>query len=88
MVTRMIRWWESLQGRTRVLVATPCAFVLLFLFHQAFPLLSNRERMLYAFMEAVPVALVAAWATENELRRRRDQLERESKNQSDSSLNQ
>lgn len=61
-----------------MLVSIPLAFVVLFLFHHAFPLLSTGERLLYAAMEAVPVALVIAWATENELRRRRDQADRES----------
>lgn len=72
MARRLQAWWEGLAGRTRVLVAIPVAFVLLFLFHHAFPLLSTGDRLLYAAMEAVPVALVVAWATENELRRRRD----------------
>jgi hypothetical protein len=70
MGTRVLAWWEGLQGRTRVFVAIPIAFVALFVFHLAFPLLSMGDRALYAAMEAVPVALLAAWATQNELRRR------------------
>lgn len=70
---RLQAWWEGLEGHTRVLAAIPVAFVLLFLFHHAFPLLSTGDRLLYAAMEAVPLALLAAWATENELRRRREQ---------------
>lgn len=73
MARRLQAWWEGLEGRTRVLVAIPAAFVVLFLFHHAFPRLSTGDRLLYAAMEAVPVALVVAWATENELRRRREQ---------------
>lgn len=69
---RLLAWWESLQGRTRVLAAIPVAWIFLFMFHQMFPLLSNAERALYATMEAVPIALLVAWATENELRRRRE----------------
>lgn len=69
---RLVTWWESLQGRTRVFVAIPCAFVFLFVFHQAFPRLDQGERVLYSLMEAVPIALVVAWATENEMRRRRE----------------
>lgn len=67
---RLLQWWESLPGRGRVLVGIPVAWVVLFVFHQAFPLLSQLERALYATMEAVPIALVLAWATQNELRRR------------------
>jgi hypothetical protein len=70
MGTQVLAWWEGLQGRTRVFVAIPIAFVVLFVFHMAFPLLSMGDRALYAAMEAVPVALLAAWATQNELRRR------------------
>lgn len=58
-------------------IAFPVAWVFLFVFHQAFPLLSNGERALYATMEAMPVALVVAWATENELRRRAEREARE-----------
>ena len=58
-------------GRSRVLVAIPGAFVALFAFHEAFfPLLSWGQSLTYAVMECVPVALVIAWATQNELRRR------------------
>lgn len=66
----ILNWWEGLPGRRRVLYGIPIAWVVLFLFHQAFPLLDQGDRITYAFMEAVPVALVMAWATENELRRR------------------
>lgn len=69
---RLVSWWESLPGRGRVLVGIPLAWVVLFLFHQAFPLLSQLERATYATMEAVPIALLLAWATQNELRRRAD----------------
>jgi hypothetical protein len=70
---RVLRWWEQLGGRNRVLVGSPLAFVVLFAFHEAFfPLLSWRQSLLYAVMEAVPVALLLAWATQNELRRRAD----------------
>ncbi len=69
---RLLDWWEGLEGRTRVLAGIPAAFVVLFMFHQLFPRLSTGDRLLYAAMEAVPPALVAAWATENELRRRAD----------------
>ena len=67
---RLLDWWEGLEGRSRVLIGIPVAFCVLFVFHQAFPLLSTGDRLLYAAMEAVPLALVIAWATENELRRR------------------
>jgi hypothetical protein len=67
---RLISWWEGLDGRTRVLAGIPIAFVVLFMFHQFFPKLTTGDRLLYAGMEAVPVALVMAWATQNELRRR------------------
>lgn len=77
MGARLLAWWEGLQGRTRVFVAIPLAWVVLFVFHQAFPLLSNWDRALYATMEAVPIALLVAWATENELRRRREQEARQ-----------
>jgi hypothetical protein len=73
---KLISWWEGLEGRTRVLAGIPIAFVVLFLFHQFFPLLSTGDRLLYAAMEAVPVALVMAWATQNELRRRADREQR------------
>lgn len=67
---RLLHWWESLPGRGRVLIGIPLAWILLFVFHQAFPLLSQLERAMYATMEAVPIALLIAWATQNELRRR------------------
>jgi hypothetical protein len=70
MARRLVRWWESLSGRARVLIGIPVAWVVLFLFHQAFPLLSQLDRAVYATMEAVPVALIVAYATQNELRRR------------------
>lgn len=74
---RLLTWWEGLEGRTRVLVGIPVAYVVLFVFHLAFPLLSTGDRLLYAGMEAVPVALLAAWATQNELRRRAEQATRD-----------
>lgn len=64
-----------MSDRGRVLVGIPLAWTVLFGFHQLFPLLSQLERGMYATMEAVPVSLVVAWATKNELRRR---AERES----------
>jgi hypothetical protein len=67
---RIVTWWESLSGRGRVLVGIPVAWIVLFIFHQAFPLLSQVDRAVYATMEALPVALLLAWATQNELRRR------------------
>ena len=73
---RLLSWWESLPGRGRVLVGIPIAWAVLFVFHQAFPLLSQLERALYASMEAVPIALVLAWASENELRRRAEAEQR------------
>jgi hypothetical protein len=70
---RLLSWWEGLSGRTRVLVGIPLSFVILFLFHEAFfPRLTIGDSLLYAGMEAVPLALVLAWATQNELRRRAD----------------
>lgn len=72
MERRLLAWWEALQPRTRVLVAIPVAFVVLFMFHQFFPKLSTGDRLTYAAMECIPVALLIAWATENELRRRRE----------------
>ncbi|MEO6867841.1 MAG: hypothetical protein ABI200_07450 [Gaiellales bacterium] len=66
----ILNWWESRSGRDRVLIGIPIATVVLFVFHQAFPLLSQQQRLLYALMEAVPLSLVWAWATQNELRRR------------------
>lgn len=50
----------------------PVAWAVLFAFHQMFPLLTQLERAMYATMEAVPLALVLAWATQNELRRRHE----------------
>ena len=70
MSRRILDRWESLTDRGRILTAIPIAWVVLFAFHQMFPLLSQVERGVYATMEAVPVALVVAWATKNELRRR------------------
>jgi hypothetical protein len=67
----LITWWEALPGRSRVLIGIPVAALVLFLFHEAFfPLLSWKQSLMYAVMECVPVALVLAWATQNELRRR------------------
>lgn len=72
MIDRSRTWWESRSGRTRIFVATPVSFVVLFLFHAAFfPRLTTADALLYSLMECVPVALLVAWATENELRRRR-----------------
>lgn len=70
---RLLRWWETREPRTRVLVAIPISFVVLFMFHQFFPLLSTGDRLLYAAMECIPLALLIAWATQNELRRRAEQ---------------
>jgi hypothetical protein len=67
---RLLQWWESLPGHRRVIIGIPVAWVVLFVFHQAFPLLDQVQRATYATMEAVPIALVIAWATQNELRRR------------------
>ncbi len=53
-----------------MIAGIPIAWVVLFAFHQMFPLLTQPERAMYAVMEAVPLALVLAWATQNELRRR------------------
>jgi hypothetical protein len=69
---RLLTWWETRQPRTRVLAGIPIAFVVLFMFHQFFPKLSTGDRLMYSAMECVPLALVIAWATENELRRRRE----------------
>lgn len=69
---RLLTWWESLPGRAQVLIGIPGAWVALFTFHQAFPRLTQLERATYATMEAVPLALVIVWATQNELRRRAD----------------
>ncbi len=68
--------WETLTDRGRILTAIPLAWAALFAFHQLFPLLSQVQRATYATMEAVPVALVVAWATKNELRRRADRTAR------------
>ncbi len=68
---RLLNWWEALPGRRQVLYAIPVSAALLFCFHEAFfPLLSWTESLTYAVMECVPVALLVAWATQNELRRR------------------
>jgi len=75
MSRRILTRWEGLTGRDRVLVGIPVAWLVLFAFHQFFPLLSQGDRALYATMEAVPIALVAAWATQNELRRRAERAE-------------
>lgn len=59
-----------------MLVGTPLAFIVLFCFHEAFfPLLDWHQSLLYAVMECVPVALLLAWATQNELRRRAARME-------------
>lgn len=71
MARRLLGWWEALPGGRRVAYGIPAAAVALFAFHHAFPLLSWQQRLGYALMEAVPLALLVAWATENELRRRR-----------------
>lgn len=73
---RLLSWWESLSGRGRVLLGIPVVWVALFAFHQAFPRLSQLERAMYATIEAVPIALLLAWATQNELRRRADAEQR------------
>lgn len=70
MARRLVTWWESLPGRSRVLIGIPVAWVAIFLFHQAFPRLTQLDRAVYATMEAVPVSLLVAFATQNELRRR------------------
>lgn len=57
-------------GRGRILVGIPIAYVILFVFHQAFPKLTLGDRLMYSAMECVPLALVFAFATQNELRRR------------------
>ncbi len=75
MARRILNWWEGLSGKGRVLFGIPVAWVVLFAFHQMFPLLSNWDRALYATMEAVPVALVLAWATQNEMRRRAERAD-------------
>jgi hypothetical protein len=75
MSRRFLNRWEVLTGRGRELVGIPVAWVVLFLFHQMFPLLSQVDRAMYATMEAVPVALVLAWATQNELRRRAERAD-------------
>jgi len=68
---RLLTWWEALPGRRRVLYAIPVAALALFAFHEAFfPRLTWGDSLLYSVMECVPVALLVAWATENELRRR------------------
>lgn len=67
---RILTRWEALSDRGRIIAGIPIAWTVLFAFHQMFPLLSKLERAVYATMEAVPVALVLAWATKNELRRR------------------
>lgn len=69
---RLLRWWEALPGRARVLLGIPLWAVALFGFHHAFPLLTWQDRLGYSLMEAIPLALLTAWATENELRRRRE----------------
>lgn len=58
-----------------MLAGIPIAWVALFAFHQMFPLLSHAERAMYAVMEAVPVSLVLAWTTQNELRRRAERAD-------------
>lgn len=68
---RVLGWWEALPGRRQVPVGMVVAFVVLYCFHQAFfPLLDWKRSGMYAVMECVPVALLMAWATQNELRRR------------------
>ena len=72
MLRRMLHLWESLPARRQILVATPIAFVLLFLIHASglFPLLTIQRALMYAAMECVPVALVVTFATQTELARR------------------
>ena len=68
---RLLAWWESLAPRRQVLIGIPTAFVLLFAVHEAFfPLLTWKKSLTYAVMECVPLALLLAWTTQNELRRR------------------
>ncbi|MCW2921715.1 MAG: hypothetical protein JWL76_1589 [Thermoleophilia bacterium] len=61
----------------------PVAWVALFAFHQLFPLLDQVDRAMYATMEAVPIALVLAWATQNEMRRRLERADAISKWEAD-----
>ena len=72
MMRRLLTWWESLPPRRQIMVATPVAFLLLFLIHASglFPLLTIKRALTYAVMECVPVALVVTFATQTELARR------------------
>jgi hypothetical protein len=72
MLRRLLHLWESLPARHQIMVATPIAFVLLFLIHASglFPLLTIRRALTYALMECIPVALVVTFATQTELARR------------------
>lgn len=74
---RLLSWWEALPDRGRVAWGIPVALLVLFAFHEAFfPLLTWQRSLMYAVMEAVPVSLVVAFATKNELRRRADRRDR------------
>lgn len=72
MFRRLLARWESLSPRNQIFVATPIAFVVLFLVHVSplFPLLGWEKSLTYAVMECVPVALVLTFATQTELARR------------------
>lgn len=69
---RLLAWWETLAPRHQIFVATPAAFIALFLIHWSpiFPLLTWKKALIYATMECVPVALVLTFATQSELARR------------------
>lgn len=79
MFRNLITKWEKLAPRKQILVATPIAFVVLFLFHWSpiFPLLDWKESLTYAAMECIPVALIVTFATQSELARREHQNEQE-----------
>ena len=72
MFRKLLHRWESLAPRHQIMVATPVAFVVLFLIHASplFPLLDWKRALTYALMECVPVALVLTFATQTELARR------------------
>lgn len=72
MLRRLLARWEALPPRHQIAVATPSAFLVLFLVHASplFPLLDWKRALTYALMECVPVALVLTFATQTELARR------------------
>lgn len=72
MLRRLLARWEALPPRYEIAVATPVAFLVLFLVHASplFPLLDWKRAVAYALMECVPVALVLTFATQTELARR------------------